>query len=156
MTMPQGVVFDCNVYFQALISRTGPARKLFEHVVSGRLTLFTSSAILDELRDLVTRPEIKNRYRLPDAAIDVFFEEIDKCSTRLDVVPHVFDLPRDPDDAHYIDLAVAANAKLVVSRDKDLLSLRDPTTSKGRDLATRFPGLQIVTPPELLAVLAQS
>jgi predicted nucleic acid-binding protein len=38
-------------------------------------------------------------------------------------VPPVFSLPRDPDDALYVDLAVAMQAGFIVSRDKDLLSL---------------------------------
>ena len=154
MTTPQGVVFDCNVFFQSLISPTGPARRLFRYVTAGNLTLCVSSQILDELHELITRPEIVSRYRLVEAAIDEFFADITRCSTRIDSVPHVFDLPRDPDDAHYVDLAVAANATLVVSRDKDLLSLRDQGTIEGRDFAARFPEIQILTPPELIALIA--
>ena len=71
----------------------------------------------------------------------------------IDNPPHVFEFPRDPDDAHYIDLAVAAKARLVVSRDEDLLSLRDTGTEAGRDLVARFPELTILTPPEALALV---
>ena len=74
----------------------------------------------------------------------------------IDDVPHVFDLPRDPKDAHFVDLAVAARAKLLVSRDNDLLSLSDPTTPEGRDFAARFPGLEILTLPQLLARIVPS
>jgi uncharacterized protein len=70
--------------------------------------------------------------------------------TLVENAPHVFDLPRDPDDAHYIDLAVASQAKLIVSRDKDLLSLRDEENEEARDFRTRFPDLEILTPPELM------
>jgi predicted nucleic acid-binding protein len=68
-------------------------------------------------------------------------------------VPHVFDFPRDPDDAHYVDLAVAVDARLIVSRDKDLLSLRDTATAEGLDFVTRFPSLSILTPPEALQLI---
>ena len=112
--------------------------------------------VLEEFRDLLSRPEILNRYRLAESAVNEFFESILEYSTLVDFVPHVFDLPRDPDDAHYIDLAVAANAKLVVSRDKDLLSLGDPTREKGAELSSRFPGLRILTPPELLQSLVEN
>jgi predicted nucleic acid-binding protein len=50
---------------------------------------------------------------------------------------------------------VAANAKLIVSRDKDLLSLTDATTPEGQDFASRFPVISILTPSELLAMLEQ-
>jgi predicted nucleic acid-binding protein len=36
----------------------------------------------------------------------------------------VFEYERDTDDAHYIDLAVACRAKLIVSRDRDLRATR--------------------------------
>jgi predicted nucleic acid-binding protein len=69
-------------------------------------------------------------------------------------VPPIFEYPRDPDDAHYVDLAIAADAKLIVSRDNDLLSLRDPATVAGQDFLSRFPLLLILTPPEALRLLA--
>jgi uncharacterized protein len=83
-----------------------------------------------------------------------FIANICSFSTFLDSVPHVFDYPRDPKDAHYIDLALVAHAKLIVSRDKDLLPLRDAATAEGRDFIRRFPALSILTPPEALTLLA--
>jgi putative PIN family toxin of toxin-antitoxin system len=156
MNTPERVVFDCNVYFQALISPTGPARQLFRYAASGQLQLFVSPAILDELQEVITRAAIRRKYGIGDLAIQQFFADIASTSTTLDVVPCVFELPRDPDDAHYVDLAVAAGAKLIVSRDKDLFSLRDLATPEGRDFASRFPGIEILTPPELLTFLASS
>jgi putative PIN family toxin of toxin-antitoxin system len=153
MNTPARVVFDCNVYFQALISPTGPARELFRHAASGELQLFVSPTILDELQDVITRLAIRQKYAISDLAIEQFFADIARSSMTLDTVPHVFELPRDPGDAHYVDLAVAAGAKLIVSRDKDLLSLRDMTTPEGRDFVARFPAIEIFTPPELLKLL---
>ena len=77
-------------------------------------------------------------------------------ATFVDVVPHVFDFPRDPKDAHYVDLAVAASAKLIVSRDKDLLSLADESTPEGQDFKARFPGIAILTPPAMLQMLDEN
>ena len=39
-------------------------------------------------------------------------------------VPSVFTLDRDPKDAKYVDLAIAARADFLVTRDNDLLDLR--------------------------------
>jgi predicted nucleic acid-binding protein len=82
-----------------------------------------------------------------------FVAEIRALAICLDSIPHVFDFPSDPKDAHYVDLALAADAKLIVSRDKDLLSLRDAATSEGRDFMSRYPALLILTPPEVLKLL---
>jgi len=39
--------------------------------------------------------------------------------------PRVFELPRDPKDEPYINLAIAARARYLVTRDKNLLDLKD-------------------------------
>ncbi|HEY2911138.1 MAG TPA: putative toxin-antitoxin system toxin component, PIN family, partial [Gemmataceae bacterium] len=44
-------------------------------------------------------------------------------ATTIEPVPDAFELQRDPEDSKYLNLAIAANAKLIVSRDNDLLDL---------------------------------
>jgi putative PIN family toxin of toxin-antitoxin system len=150
MSLPERAVFDCNVLFQGLISSRGPAHSLLEAVKERKVLLFLSNHVVAEFRDVASRPRVQRRYRLTAAVVDSFCAELVANASLIDDVPHIFDFPRDPDDAHYIDLAVAANAKLVVSRDQDLLSLRDPATSEGREFAARFPSIEILTPPELV------
>lgn len=89
--------------------------------------------MLTELRDLTVEPKVRNKYRLTVEVLDEFFEKLSTTAVLVETVPSVFEFSRDPDDAHYVDLAVAAGAKLIVSRDKDLLSLTDQTTADGRD-----------------------
>lgn len=156
MTLPERAVFDCNVLLQALLSSRGPAGRLLEAARSRKLKLFTSAYGIDELRDVASRPNVQRKFRVTQQMIDDFCHDLVVHATVMESVPHVFDFPRDPDDAHYIDLAVAASAKLVVSRDKDLLSLRDKMTSEGKDLAARFPALEILTPPEALRRLDEA
>ena len=84
---------------------------------------------------MASRPKVQRKYQLSPEMIEQFCRDLVGHATVVDFIPHVFDFPRDPDDAHYVDLAVAVNAKLVVSRDQDLLSLRDPSTAEGRDFA---------------------
>jgi putative PIN family toxin of toxin-antitoxin system len=156
MIAPERVVFDCNVYFQALISPLGPAGQLFAQAAAKRLELFISDYVLAELRELTAEVRIQNKYKLTQEVLDEFFDKVSLAATLVEAVPSVFEFPRDPDDAHYVDLAVAANAKLIVSRDKDLLSLADVTSPEGQDFHARFPDLAILTPPELLALLGQN
>ncbi len=42
MKPPERVVFDCNVYFQAFVSETGPAGQLLSAVHEKTLSLFLS------------------------------------------------------------------------------------------------------------------
>jgi putative PIN family toxin of toxin-antitoxin system len=155
MKIRERVVFDCNVLFQALVSPTGPARRLFMGVTSSDLVLFISAHVVDELADVAAWPHIVKKYGINANAVAEFVNEIKKHATFVDDVPHVFDFPRDPKDAHYVDLAVAASAKLIVSRDKDLLSLADVTTPEGQDFRIRFPDIEILTPPALLRMLEE-
>jgi putative PIN family toxin of toxin-antitoxin system len=154
MIAPPRVVCDCNVLLQALISSRGPARAALDAAKERRVVLFVSPVILDELRDVASRSHLVLKFALTEDKVADFLTALQQCSHELVAVPHVFNLDRDPDDAHYVDLAVAADATLIVSRDMDLLTLGDLTTPEGRDFAARFPGLEILTPPQLLSRLA--
>lgn len=153
MKEPERVVFDCNIFFQALISPSGPAGQALDAVVDGSCLLFVSEFIFDELKDITSRPHLVARFSLTAERVALFLESIAEIATALVDVPAVFELPRDPKDARYVDLALAAQAKLIVSRDLDLLSLTDPSTPEGRDFRARFPDIEILTPTELLRLL---
>ena len=47
-------------------------------------------------------------------------------------VPKRFELLRDPDDEPYLNLAIEANAQVLVTRDRDLLDLMKWDTKEGR------------------------
>jgi putative PIN family toxin of toxin-antitoxin system len=139
-SVPERAVFDCNVFFQALASPHGPAARLLDFATRGRLALYASSYTLRELSDVACRRHIVKKYRLDPAVVAKFISDVERVASIVDAVPHVFDFPRDPDDAHYVDLAVAVDAKLIVSRDKDLLSLRDISTVEGREFCSSRAG----------------
>ena len=151
---PERVVFDCNVFFQAFISENGPAGRLLQAVDEKRIELYVSEYVLNELRDVLSRPKLVAQFGFTSERAAEYAESVAEMATAVADVPHVFDFPRDPKDAHYIDLAVAVDAKLIVSRDKDLLSLRDIGTVEGQDFHARFPAISILTPPEALLAIA--
>jgi putative PIN family toxin of toxin-antitoxin system len=150
MNTAERVVFDCNVYFQALIGPTGPAGECLQAAKKGKLSLYASRIVLAELRDVCLRPPVANRFRITTERLDEYIAEIESAATLVDEIPHVFDYRRDPSDAHYVDLAVACQAKLIVSRDRDLLALEDPATPEGQSFKRRFPELEILLPEQLL------
>ena len=155
MNLPERVVFDCGVFFQALIAPGGPAGKCLASARDGDLLLFVSNYVLAELRDVCARPHLVRRFRLSESRVDAFVAQIADIATFVDVVPHVFEYPRDPDDEHYVDLAVASRARLIVSRDNDLLALEDPNNADGQSFHRRFPDLTILTPEDMLKQLDQ-
>jgi putative PIN family toxin of toxin-antitoxin system len=114
------------------------------------VSLFLSPAVLEELRDVTSRPRVIAKLQLIRDRIEEFFEAIEIAATVLTDVPEVFAYQRDPDDAHYINLALAADAKLVVSRDRDLLDLMDLTKPEAAEFQKRFPALRILDPVSFL------
>lgn len=70
-------VFDCNIFLQSLLNPNSIAAKCLEFVREKKVLLFVSKDTLDEVRDVLLRPNILAR--LPDATpeqIEVFIEEI--------------------------------------------------------------------------------
>ena len=74
--------------------------------------------ILEELHDVASRPKVIAKLHLSPDRTQEFIEVVEVTATVLVGFPEPFVYQRDPDDAHYVNLAVAANTKLIVSRDK--------------------------------------
>jgi putative PIN family toxin of toxin-antitoxin system len=147
------VVFDANIYFQAILSSRGPAGRCLAAAEAGWIYLFASEPLLDEFAEVCQRPHLVRRFNLSPERVAEFMVRVRSAATFVGSVPRVFNLPRDPKDEMVIDLAVAAHASLIVSRDKDLLELSDPATADREDAAElrqRFPHLRVIGPVELL------
>lgn len=133
-----------------MASPAGPAGRCMQLAFDGELDLYISSYVIAELRETATRPRVAAKLRLTADRAEEFIESVELAATLLEGVPETFTFERDPDDAHYVNLAIAANAKLIVSRDNDLLSLMDSISSESRDFQARFRSLRIITPVQLL------
>lgn len=151
------VVFDSNIFFQALLSDNGPAGRCLSLVESRKVVLCLSDAILNEVADVVTRPKLRAKFDLRPDRVAAFLARIGDLGVLVPEVPQIFDLERDPKDEGIINLAVAARADCIVSRDRDLLDLTDPATADRADAQVfrqRFPKLVVISPIELLDQVA--
>jgi predicted nucleic acid-binding protein len=63
-----------------------------------------------------------------------------------ELVPARYRFPHAPDDEPYLNLAIAARAQFLVTRDKDLLDLMNWRKKDGREFRKRFRKLKIVDP----------
>lgn len=143
-------VFDCMVFLQGAAKAEGPAGACLALAEEGAITLCLSQEVLDEVREVLLRPKIQRKFpSLTTDRVDAFLEAIRKKGLWLETVPHAATSLRDPDDAPYLDLAICARAKYLVTRDNDLLDLmRDAT------FTASFPHLHIIEPVTFLALLA--
>ncbi|MDN5863380.1 MAG: putative toxin-antitoxin system toxin component, PIN family [Salinisphaera sp.] len=109
------VVLDTNILVSALISRSGPPGQLLALVQQRRATLVTSSAQLDELRDVLARDRLKPYINAGDA--QDLLATLDAVAQLATELPKVSASP-DPDDNAILATAIAGNVELIVSGDK--------------------------------------
>jgi putative PIN family toxin of toxin-antitoxin system len=144
-----GVVFDTMILYQATANTTGPAAELLRQLEAGQFILYVSDEILDEARDVLSRPKLRAKSpRLTDETVQETFDLLDRLAQMVSQVPSLFSLPRDPNDEPYLNLALAISADYLASWDKDLLDLMLDAS-----FCARYPGLTILNPVALLQIL---
>ncbi len=145
------VVFDCMVYLQATVSETGPAAALLQLVEIGAVSLFVSNEILDEVRDVLSRPKIRQKNpSLTDERVNALIIRLTETATVVGEISQHFPYERDPKDEKYINLAVEVGAEYLVSRDTDLLDLMKGETAESASFRERFTSLKVVDPVTFL------
>jgi len=147
----QRVVFDCMIFLQATVSESGPAAALLRLVERNVLSLFVSREILDEVRDVLSRPKIRKKNPdITNERVDALITRISEKGAIVDAVPQHFSYVRDPRDEKYINLAIEVEADYIVSRDQDLLDLMTGYTDECKDFRRRFRSLKTIGPVEFL------
>src|SRR5687768_14934105 len=94
------VVFDCNVFAQALINPRGPAGRCLLLAQQGRVRLFLSDFILNELRELPAKLPVKLGVTLD--RVEALIVDLAKYAEPVAKVPSLFTYARDPDHALYV------------------------------------------------------
>jgi putative PIN family toxin of toxin-antitoxin system len=141
------------IFLQAA-SKPHRVHSTFRVVDSSRVMLCISAEVLAEIRDVLTRPGHRQKFpALTDEHVSAFIATIASRSKLFDNVPPVYTVRADPKDSRYVNLAVAAEAKYLVSWDKHLLGLMDEQSAEGADFRGRYPGLRILDPIAFLREL---
>lgn len=151
---PSKAVFDCNIFVQALLNPFGASGRCFDAAHEERIVLFISDDLLEEVRDVLLRPNILAR--LPGSTpeqIEAFVEEIVSIADSIADIGHSFDFERDPNDEKILDLAIACKAEYIVSRDNDLLDLMTDFDESGKSFRQRFRKIKIIEPHTFLKII---
>jgi putative PIN family toxin of toxin-antitoxin system len=147
-------VLDAMIYVQAASNANGPSYAIIRRCAAGDLTVFMSDRTWREISEVLGRfVGRKKGLALAPERISRLLAQVGQIVTWLTGVPDAYRYPRDVDDEPYINLAIAADADYLVSRDKDLLDLMDESTVEGADFLVRFPKLRIIDPAALLRAL---
>lgn len=141
------VVFDCNIFLQAVSRENSVAAKCLRLVEKDLVRLYLSEDVLNEVEDVLNRSAIRNHFQtLTDEIVEAFLLRLQKNSQLIPRVPNKFKYTRDPDDETYINLAIEAEAAFIVSRDKDLLDLMNAYTAEAKEFRQRFRPLKVIEP----------
>jgi putative PIN family toxin of toxin-antitoxin system len=131
------VVVDTNVFVSSLVNTEGNPRKVIDLWRFEKITLFISKDILAEYFAVLGRfglseePEGEELLQLFQKRYNLVF---------LASVPTISEIAEDPADNKFIECAVAAGAKYIVSGGRHLLNLK------------AFKGIQILAPTLFLKV----
>lgn len=143
---PLRLVLDTNVILDLLVWHDASVRGLAAALASGRAVALGGAACLEELRQVLQRPE----FARPGCDVRELFAGFagrcdtpsERCANDLPPLPRC----RDASDQKFLQLARATRADLLVTRDKDLLRLARKSQ--------RIPDFHIVTPQQAEARLS--
>jgi putative PIN family toxin of toxin-antitoxin system len=123
-----------------------------ENAESGKIQLYVSPPILHEVRSVLTRKSIRHKFpNLTPELVDEFVQKLASVAMLRTDVPSAGVRLRDPNDLAYLDLAIAVDARYLVTRDKDLLNLM-----KQASFVTAYRQLHIVEPVSFLESVRSS
>ncbi len=118
-------VLDSTVLVSAFLQEGGVSDALLGHVYEGNFSLYLANEILAEARRTLLESEhIRRRYIYPDDSVERFIHALRRIANLISSLPPLTGIVRDPNDDMIIACASAASADYIVTRDKDLLSLR--------------------------------
>ncbi|MFA5354373.1 MAG: putative toxin-antitoxin system toxin component, PIN family [Thermodesulfovibrionales bacterium] len=104
------IVLDTNVLVAGLLSPFGTCGEIVRMVSSGELTLSFDARILVEYSEVLLRP----KFRLKEDKIAALMDQIQHRGQTVAPSPLLHSLP-DPDDAPFLEAAIAGNAVCVVT-----------------------------------------
>ena len=121
----------------------GPPDQVLSLARSGRISIYASRALLDELNEVIRRPKFAVQVSRTGRTVDALLSDYRRLTLRARNSQLTKRISRDADDDAVLACALAAKAELIVSGDDDLLSLK------------MFRGIEIVPPRDLLRRLTR-
>ena len=126
------VVLDTNVWLALWFFREPGVEGLRDALARGALIPVRSAATDFELAEVLARPNLFNVANDRQAGL------LREWEAHAELVVDIAPAPcrcRDPDDQKFLDLALSAGARWLITRDRDLLKLRKKVRSAGLTIA---------------------
>ncbi len=134
-TKSDKIVLDTNMVVSTLIAKRGEPAKLFKLIISEEVENYTTTEIIKEISEVLSREEITKRTLKEERRFILeqylIHSKLTEPKVKHTVVEH-------SSDNKFIDAAVEAKAKFIISGDKHLLVIKE------------FKGIKITTAKEYL------
>ena len=130
------VVVDTNVLVSSFLNSKGHPRAVIDLWKTGQISLCVSAEILEEYLEVLARlglrgePELKSLLRMFKRKENLVFRK---------VAAHFHQVKDDPADDKFIDCAIGARARYIISGDSHLLKVK------------QFKTVKIVSPEQFVA-----
>jgi len=135
------IVLDTNVLVSGLLEGRGSSGRIVRMVASGAIRLAHDRRILEEYREVLSRP----RFGIRAEEVEAIMEVIEKDGYPAAAAPLALKLP-DPDDAMFMEVAAAVKAEALVTG-----NLRHYPAE-----ACRKHGVAVLSPAAFVRKLAES
>jgi putative PIN family toxin of toxin-antitoxin system len=123
--MPKAVL-DSTVLVSAFLSKTGVSRELLRKAKAGNFTICLAEEILKETeRKLLEYSRIRKRYPYTDEGAAKYVQLLRIVCQVVTELPKIKAVARDPNDDMIIACGIKAKAGYIVTRDKDMLDLKE-------------------------------
>jgi len=117
--VPVVAVVDTSVLVSAFLNPEGFPARVLAAAQRRRFTLVTSAPLLEELREVLSRPRLMRARNTTPVDADVFVQSIADATSQVPV-SDTLQLCRDPDDDVLLETAIVGGATHIVSRDEDI------------------------------------
>jgi putative PIN family toxin of toxin-antitoxin system len=117
--VPVVAVVDTSVLVSAFLNPVGFPARVLAAAKGERFTMVTSAPLLEELREVLSRPRLMRVRNTTPADADTFVQSIADFANRMPV-SGTLQLCRDPDDDVVLETAIVGGATHIVSRDEDI------------------------------------
>jgi putative PIN family toxin of toxin-antitoxin system len=133
------IVLDANIFISAFYWSGNP-EIIINRVIEGLDELYFSKEILNEIADVMSRPNFKT----DPIIIDNYIKRIEKIGKKIIITGKIQNVCRDNDDDDKLECGIESNAKYLITGDKDLLILE------------HYENIMIVKPKEYLDIINNS
>jgi uncharacterized protein len=136
------VVLDTNLLISAFITPNGEPAQGVKLLQTEEIYLLLSEDVSIELERVIQYPKLRKLYQYTDEQVAAFLEGLRRIAIWVEETEPLSVVQNDESDNRFIELAVAGNARYIITGDKrHLLKIR------------RYQSIEIVSPIEFLTLI---